>query len=319
MMTKLALLIIAVALLATLAVDGTAHAQATVPSNSLDQLNTLKGKTIAEWSDQYDSLRKQVKYNWVDWSQDKCSSPVPLTPFLGTFTPGCLRHDMMWRTLPIADAGTGKIWNERNRLAADNQFQSDLRTSCRTTYTYEWWEIQRKAQYDACIVAADKAYGGVRNAEDKYDDTDNPSETSSVRINPAFANYPVGPVNCALSGSRCLPVHYITLNGRPLSPQNIPYIATDKTVALQVVRGRLQSPLGAPSREGLSYFNQVGDPKNTGELLLRVNYPLRVSTSSTVACPASRSGLPQRLDIDSSEWPVDRQPRTPRSRLRPSS
>ena len=180
-MTKLALLIVAV-LLAVVVLDGAAvHAQSTTPDR-LAQLNILKGKSVADWQTQYDSLRRGALYNWVDWSQDWCSSPLPVTPYIGTFTPGCLRHDMMWRTLPIVDAGTGRVWNERNRLAADNQFKNDMYASCRAGYPPNSQDPRVRAQYTASTFAADRGYGGVRNAEDKYDDSDNPLETDDVAL-----------------------------------------------------------------------------------------------------------------------------------------
>ncbi len=80
----------------------------TVTSERIDELNTLRELPRATWTASYRTLRKDSTYNWVDWSQDGCSSPWYVPSIYDDFQYGCLRHDMMWRTLPVADAGTGR-------------------------------------------------------------------------------------------------------------------------------------------------------------------------------------------------------------------
>ena len=51
-----------------------AHAQL-LASTRLTGLNTIVALTVPEWETQYDELRTSTTYNYVDWSQDKCSTP----------------------------------------------------------------------------------------------------------------------------------------------------------------------------------------------------------------------------------------------------
>ena len=101
-----------------------AHAVPLSQSTSLlqgdvDALNVILYKPYATWVADYATLRKRSEYQWMDWSQDGCSIPGVVTlGYNTTFHEGCLRHDMMWRTLAVADRGTGRVWNERNRYRA---------------------------------------------------------------------------------------------------------------------------------------------------------------------------------------------------------
>ena len=114
------------------------------------------------WEDQYDSLRRELAYRWVDWSQDECSSPwiVRVLQFDDNFQYGCRRHDMMWRTLPAIDNGTGKVWNERNRLAADRTFQADNLAACAEDFSSLVADIIRVKEL--CDEAAEGYFQGVR-------------------------------------------------------------------------------------------------------------------------------------------------------------
>ena len=74
----------------------------------------------------YDDLRTDPRYYWADWSQDGCSSPDWVPDFFTMDYPeACLRHDLTWRTLPVIDDGTRRVWNERNRWVADEKFRDD--------------------------------------------------------------------------------------------------------------------------------------------------------------------------------------------------
>lgn len=233
---RAALLAIAVAL--TLPWDG-AGAVNIMPTDTQDKLNILHGLTRVKWQADYDTLRMDPQYNFVDWSQDNCSSPwyVPGI-YDGVFEYGCLRHDMMWRTLPVTDAGTGKVWNERNRLAADRKFRSDNYDACNTRYPIDFYPYT----WSDCYIAGGGYYEAVRRH--KYDHSHNTAESSSVNRFPWFVVYPPGTttVTCHPSpaSGRCLPVHYIAVSDRPFSPQNLPYIETGKVVEAQVLRAHLQ-------------------------------------------------------------------------------
>ena len=126
----------------------------TVFTARLAGLNDIRLMRVGAWEEQYDSLRQSVTYNWVDWSQDECSSPwyQPIQFYDPVFKWGCLRHDMMWRTLPVLDGGTGRIWNERNRIIADRQFQTDNRDVCSLRHSLDS-RVEAEA-WVACWVAA---------------------------------------------------------------------------------------------------------------------------------------------------------------------
>ena len=268
------------------------HAQATTQSQ-LYGLNTLRRMTVANWESQYNVLRRQVVHNWVDWSQDGCSAPwiatalaeitTSVADYNEVFHYGCLRHDMMWRTLPIVDGGTGRIWNERNRVVADEKFRSDNNDTCYVDYPWAH-DLQGWAY---CYAASWGYFKAVRGY--KYDKDLTPAEESHRQIHSGFDYYPSSThtVDCSLLSSRCLPVHYITVSGRPLVPQNIPYIAYGRTVPVQLVRANLRYPDGAPSPSDVGPQDPASEWKNDGHVALRVMYPLRASLTSTVTCPSS--------------------------------
>ena len=133
--------------------------------------------TVANWESQYDVMRRQVVHNWVDWSQDGCSAPwiatalaeitTSVADYNEVFHYGCLRHDMMWRMLPIVDGGTGRIWNERNRLAADEKFKDDSIDACTAAYPDRQdspllpTDAAPAVMREKCNAAAELFYGGV--------------------------------------------------------------------------------------------------------------------------------------------------------------
>ena len=111
--------------------------EASITSDRLDAMNDFHDITWGAWGNQYDDLRTDPRYYWADWSQDGCSSPwwVP-DVFTDDYPEACLRHDLTWRTLPVIDAGTGMVWNERNRYIADAKFLSDSLGAC--SHYYPW-------------------------------------------------------------------------------------------------------------------------------------------------------------------------------------
>ena len=115
-----------------------------------------------------------------------------------------------------------------------------------------------------------------------------PDETASVNSNNRFIVYPgeadARSLSCAPPSGRCLPVHYATLDGRPIAPANLGYITTGRTVQLQVIRAHLQYRNGPPTKDGLDLTHPRTTPVNIGELTLTVRYPMRASFTDVVAC-----------------------------------
>ena len=75
-------------------------------------LTTLVTMSYADWSrsGNYASLRDSTTYEWMDWSQDGCSSPPGLDlGYADAFHWGCLRHDLMWRSMAVSDNGGGRV------------------------------------------------------------------------------------------------------------------------------------------------------------------------------------------------------------------
>ena len=223
---------------------------------------------------QYGYLRRDGRYYWMDWSQDGCSIPVP-SSWTTLFLPGCLRHDLAWRTLPVIDDDTGRVWNERNRQIADDKFLEDNRDSCS--------DLSSSGSRPLCRGAAWLAYQGVRTT---YDGSLTDAEEDSVDDYPEFIKYPrTGSVNCAPTTGRCLPVHFLTLDGRPFVPQNIPYIKTSKTVDLEVERAHLMYEEGPPARPRHAR-TPYGEWRNIPELIVGVEYPVWGSFRGAVGCPS---------------------------------
>ena len=213
----------------------------------------------------------------------------------------CLRHDFTWRTLAVMDRATGKIWNERNRSVADDTFQDDAITGCGIKYKDRRSSRFIMREWTNCINASSLFYAFLRDW--KYDKKLNGPERSSVASKPnEYVLFPGGSatVDCGVVGSanRCLPIHYIEIDGRPLSPQNMPYFGKDRTAKMQVVRANLQAPDGPPTTRTPT--------KATGELRLTVKWPLRAGkTAAKAACPTG-SGTPgdQTIDVDYDDWPL---------------
>lgn len=267
-------------------------------SDQLEALNDLHELSAMTWGAQYDRLRMDARYYWMDWSQDGCSVPGPRilgTKWSALFLPGCLRHDMTWRTLPVIDDDTGLVWNQRNRYVADQQFLADNRESCRETYVVI---SANNRLLSLCYTAAKGAYGGVRL---KYPIDLTSNESQSVSRDDEFIRYPAtGQVSCAPTTGRCLPVHFLTLDGRPLAPQNIPYVKTGKTVDLEVERAHLMFPDGPPAPRTTSIRSSFGTYRHIPELYLESDNPVWLSYYGSVGCDF-RTGN-DHLYIDSEDY-----------------
>ena len=261
---------------------------ASVSSDSADRLeamNAIHDLSAPSWETYYEYLRKNGELAWVDWSQDGCSTPpVTMGIWDDDFEFGCLRHDMTWRTLPIIDEGTGRIWNERNRWIADTRFEDDNNAACNADFA--GGGLFQRAKRITCLGASWTFFQLVRHW--KYDGTLEPTEVTSVNADGDFIVFPsqtsVSSVSCAPPNGRCMPVHYATLDGRPFAPANLGYIKTGQTVQLEIVRAHLQYGEGPPTKDGLDRDHPLGDPVNIGELTLKVKYPARADKNSVVSC-----------------------------------
>ena len=96
-------------------------------------LNDIHSDDYAEWVTNYTTYKSDSTNVWMDWSEDGCSVPEPvasLPVYREEFDYGCKRHDFMWRTLAVLDAGTGRVWHERNRYIADDRLSKDMVEIC---------------------------------------------------------------------------------------------------------------------------------------------------------------------------------------------
>ena len=268
--------------------------EASVDRDQLDTMNEFYDLSTTSWFLRYDDLRTDSRYGWMDWSNDECSAPPPIPRwFVRDFLPVCLRHDLTWRSLPIIDDETGRVWNERNRYVADRQFRDDTRGICRDLYSLSGSAYLRLE----CEASSLAAYLGIRG---QYQEATTEEKQSASR-NSGYIQYPSASarVNCAPTTGRCLPIQFATLDGRPFSPQNIPYIKTGKVVELEVVRAHQLYGDGPPSRDGLNFLNRRGDYTSTGELTLKVNYPIRASFTQAIGCSSTAT---QALPVESSTY-----------------
>ena len=99
----------------------------------LGALNGILSDDHAEWITNYETYKSQSTNAWMDWSEDGCSVPEPIASlpvYREEFDYGCKRHDFMWRTLAVLDAGTGRVWHERNRYIADDRLSKDMVEIC---------------------------------------------------------------------------------------------------------------------------------------------------------------------------------------------
>ena len=175
---------------------------------------------------------------------------------------------------------------------ADRKIRADHLDACRDLFR------SGTSSRRACDTAAVLIYSSIRTW--KYDAARTSEERTSVERYPRFIKYPSsGSADCDPSSGRCLPVHYMTLDGRPFSPQNIPYIKTGKVVELEVVRSHLQYNNGPPDRDGINLLSPLGDWASTGELTLKTDYPMRASLTEGVSCSSTRD---QTLYIDSGTY-----------------
>ena len=201
--------------------------------------------------------------------------------------PPCLRHDFTWRTLAVIDQGTGRIWNQRNRWVADKTFQLDAFAGCNATYaTGGVWGNRR---IRGCNFSVGVFYTFIRSW--LFDQYQRPDERVSTTAQPYdYIPFPsvTARIDCTVRGNtnRCLPIHYLEVDGRSFIPRNTPYIVRSRVIKMYAVRANLQAPGGPPTRT--SPIANTVHYAAVGELAIMVNWPLRASTvESGAVCPSS--------------------------------
>lgn len=165
-----------------------------------------------------------------------------------------------------------------------------------------------------CNTSAGRYYGGVRTAHwppgtsatlivlgtRRYETT---AEANSVAANPNYI------VNSAFA-NRPLPINYLSFGDKPLAPQNIARLPTNKALPVKLISANLLSTNGAlPIGTSWSHYYR------TNHLRVKANYPAHVSTSPTSSCP-SRPGTSWAYFTDSSPrnpFPTNGNRRTERS------
>lgn len=296
---KLAVALLAVVFLASAAIllglphsSIRASATTTELTTKTNQLNALVTLSYTQWRSQYDTLRKNSGHNWMDWSQDGCSAHF--VGYGNEFKYGCLRHDLSWRTLPVIDGATGRVWNERNRYAADRKFSADNTAYCDYVYPLSSSSSSsRMPNRRQCLGKVGQYDFGLKHLAHRLGkNRGDPSASEKRSIGSDFrftvaTSATTGSCSYASNSSnRCLPINYLTLDGKPFAPQNIERLPVGLPVKLQVVRANHQSVDGAPSQT-LGRGSQTGTIGNTGELLLRAKFPLRAAATSSVVCPST--------------------------------
>ncbi len=225
-------------------------------------------------------MRTATLYQWMDWSQDGCSAPPGLDfSHREIFKPGCLRHNLVYRTLAVTDRATGKVWNERNRFRADMQFLWDNKRECAIRHSTPHTEGTR----EGCDIVANGYFAAVRVGGGGRGLLPSPSEALSVYD----SSYPgmklMSSSSCAGSSNRCLPIAYVERNDRPFAPQNYNIIPTDTAIEISVIRANLQSVGGVPDPSHPAGQMPRGY-QNTGTLLVRVASPFIISISRDLSC-----------------------------------
>ena len=142
-------LLVAIAVVATASTavasyssQGTALPTTAELTTNKDSLNGIVfDMSYDSWSTMYQSLKQSDQYDWMDWSTDNCSGPD--VGRHDTFQHACLRHDLSWRNLALIDQATGRVWNERNRYAANQQFLWDMEDACDQAFVQSSLTAQR--------------------------------------------------------------------------------------------------------------------------------------------------------------------------------
>ena len=259
-------------------------------SRMVSDLTAIASMSYADWSASgaYGGLRDGSTYDWMDWSHDGCSGPDFAHLGYGqAFLLGCLRHDVLWRSMAVADNADGSVWNERNRLFADTMFKEDHQAYCAANYSWVW-EFSDRAN---CEVAALAFYQGVRlpwrgatSAEENSVDPDHVDYHNGIKLMTASdCNYATN------SSNRCLPINYIEYEGKPFAGEEIALLPVGVALEMEVLRANQQSVDGNPATTAPPVL-VPHDKKPTGELRVQVTAPFVVGANSSLDC-TNASGL----------------------------
>ncbi len=291
-------LLVAIAVVATASTavasyssQGTALPTTAELTTNKDSLNGIVfDMSYDSWSTMYQSLKQSDQYDWMDWSTDNCSGPD--VGRHDTFQHPCLRHDLSWRNLALIDQATGRVWNERNRYAANKQFLWDMEDACDQDSTILIVRNACKGIADSIYYTAVRQLAGYR-IENAVERTHFTANQKFDVINGGGTLPGSAAVSCAHgnltdrenSTNRCLPIYRLELKGKPFAPQRISRFPSGTELQLQVVRANLQSIKGPPY--SYSATLTAYEPLNTGDLHLWAKYPLMISESSNITCSNS--------------------------------
>ncbi len=194
------------------------------PESKVESLNSLVfARSYSNRKMMYNDLKQNEIYNWMDWSTDKCSAPIK-AQYEYTFEHVCLMHDLSWRNLALIDQATGRVWNERNRYAADQQLLRNTREACDQKYPEandryypgQMLATQNAAQRVLCKRIAFAGYylpirgmAGYRGARAVEIAHVNGSKGFAV-IHPAELSWPPTPVPARTATQRTVACRYTT-------------------------------------------------------------------------------------------------------------
>ena len=285
---------------------GTADAAPTTAR--LNSLNAILSDTYDAWVQNYPTHMARASNSWMDWSEDGCSVPDFAANFsisvsnATKFIHACERHDFMWRTLAVLDAGTGRVWHERNRFVADNRLNTDLWGAC--LQHHYWGDNYNLPAYRACRTVGNGFHAIIRNWSG-YRTTLLPDELNSVTYgNSAYrTGYTMlaSDADCIVNTNRCLPITYMEFNGKPFAPKRLASMPVGIPMKMTLVRANHASVTGLPI--DVVVHPAFDNPwQNTGELKFSAKQPFVVSQSPTVTC-AERQTI-RDLYADSGEYPI---------------
>ena len=157
------------------------------------------------WLATYETKKANAGNAWMDWSTDDCSGPS--AGFHDEFRVACWRHDLSWRTLPVIDEASGRVWNERNRYAADQRFLMDARAQCPMSFSSAaairlCWDLAHAEYY--LILREEAGFRLATTAESGH--YNRWSDFRLLKTGGVITGTD-GSVNCASSNNRCLPIN----------------------------------------------------------------------------------------------------------------
>ena len=218
-------------------------------ADRMAEMNLLAFRTSSfVFEDRLHNYLASAEYSWMDWSNDNCSAPwLPLVKLVtyvdeeDLFRPGCDRHDWAWRTLAVLDDGSGLVWNQRNRLAADERFPDGHLVRCDTEYGDPL--IESSDEYFQCQIEANFFYRGVRSVMWPPDEDISSWQiivgsqqvpTDQDHVNSVTANQEF--VSDSDFKDDALRVDYMEMNGKPLVHLYIGDFPVDKPVRVEWIR-----------------------------------------------------------------------------------